>query len=444
VTRPAPRAALERMFRAALAAADPVAALRREVRARGDGALQVAGETLEPGVPLHVLAVGKAAAPMARAIDEIAGPRIAAGLLIGKPGRAAAPAGWTALEAAHPVPDATSERAGRRALGFAAETPRAGVLVVLLSGGASSLMACPQAGLSLEDVSATTRALLAAGAAIDELNAVRKHLAAAAGGRLAAAAGAARVIVLAVSDVSGDRFDLIGSGPCAADASRSEDALAVLDRRLPGGVPAAVRAHLLAGVRAGARAAGGAGALATPRVPHVLLAGNATAVEGARAAAERLGYAPIVVARELAGEARRAGARLAAVGAAVRAPRPVCLIAGGETTVHVRGGGRGGRSQELALAAAEILAGDPCVCLLAAGTDGEDGPTDAAGAFADGATLARALERGLDARAALAANDAYAFFEREGGLLRTGPTGTNVRDLVLLAVEPRGAPIPVR
>jgi glycerate-2-kinase len=444
VTPPAQRAALERIFRAAVAAADPGAALRREVRARGDGALLLAGEALGPGVPLHVLAVGKAAAPMARALDEIAGRRIAAGLLIAKPGRAAAPAGWTALEAAHPIPDATSERAGRRALRFAAETPPGGVLVVLLSGGASSLMACPRAGLTLEELSATTRALLAAGAAIDELNTVRKHLAAVAGGRLAAAAGGARVRVLAVSDVAGDRIDLIGSGPCAADPSRSADALAVLDRRLPADrVPAAVRAHLAAG-EGEERGRGPDAGSPADRVRHLLLAGNATALDGARDAAVREGLAPILVARELAGEARRAGARLAALGVAVRSAQPVCLIAGGETTVTVRGAGRGGRSQELALAAAEVLAGHDSVCLLAAGTDGEDGPTDAAGAFADGATLTRARERKLDARAALAANDAWGFFEREGGLLRTGPTGTNVRDLVLVAVQPPGAPIPSR
>jgi glycerate-2-kinase len=444
VIRPSPRAALERIFRAAVLAADPAAGLRREVLAQ-EGSLVLAGEVLAPGTPLLALAVGKAAGAMARALDEIAGRRVTAGLLIAKPGRAAAPPGWIALEAAHPVPDATSERAGRRALRFAADTPRDGVLLVLLSGGASSLMACPRDGLSLEDVSATTRALLAEGAAIDELNTVRKHVAAVAGGRLAAAAGGARVCVLALSDVAGDRIDLIGSGPCAADPSRCADALAVLSRRVPEDrVPAAVWAHLRAGARAELGASPLAAPTAPPRVRHVVLAGSATAVEGARAAALCEGFAPIVVAREVSGEARRAGARLAALAASLRPDRPVCLIAAGETTVTVRGAGRGGRSQELALSAALRLAGDPAVTILAAGTDGEDGPTDAAGAFADGDTLARGRAASLDARAALAANDAYGFFDREGGLLRTGPTGTNVRDLVLVSALPRGADGAVR
>ena len=438
MTLPDPRSALERMFRAGVAAADPAVALRREIGVRDDGALVLAGEVLPRGSPLHVLAVGKAAARMAGALDGIAGARVSAGLLIAKPGRATAPAGWCALEAAHPVPDPSSQRAGRRALRFAAETPRDGLLLVLVSGGASSLLACPLAGVSLDDLSATTRALLDAGAAIDELNTVRKHLAAVAGGRLALAAGGARVCVLAVSDVVGDRIDLIGSGPCAADSSRCADALAVLDRCVPADrVPAAVRAHLVAGARAEAAGTRAAGAAAAAGVRHVLLAGNATALTGAREAAQGLGFAPMVVTGELAGEARRAGARLAAVACALRSPHPVCLLAGGETTVRVRGGGRGGRSQELALAAAIALAGEALVCLLAAGTDGEDGPTDAAGAFADGATLARSRALSLDAGAALDANDSHTFFEREGGLLRTGPTGTNVRDLVLVSVLPR-------
>jgi glycerate-2-kinase len=441
VTEGGARARLERIFQAGVAAADPARALRREVRARADGSLSLAGEVLPAGTALHVLAVGKAAAVMAAAIEEIAGSRMAAGLAVTKPGHGRPLSRCELREAGHPVPDARSEHAGREALRFAAHVPPDAVLLVLLSGGASSLLATPAKGLELADLAATTRLLLASGAPIDEQNTVRKHLSAVSGGRLALETPARRVCVLALSDVSGDRFDVIGSGPCAPDPSRYRDALAVLEQRgVLGEVPEPVRGHLEAGVRGERPETPDAAEVAFSRVRHVLLASNRTALGGARAAAEREGFAAVVVSEELRGEARVAGARLAALVIATRsrAPagaldrrRPSCLLAGGETTVTLRGGGRGGRSQELALAAALCLAGDPAAALLAAGSDGSDGPTDAAGAFVDGGTVERAREAGLDAKAALDANDSYPFFEREGGLLRTGPTGTNVRDLVV-------------
>lgn len=419
------RARLERIFRAGVAAADPAAALARAVR-RDGASLVVAGEAVPASARVFALALGKAAVPMARALAAIAGDRLAAGLAIAPAGQGDAVAGFRVREAAHPVPDARSARAGREALGFVSSVPREDVLLVLLSGGTSSLTTCPAPGLSLADLSETTRRLLACGAPIDELNAVRRRLSAVAGGRLAAACGAARIDVLVISDVAGDRFDVIGSGPFFADVRESSDLAATLSRRnLWDALPASVRAQLEG------RAAGVA---ARPGVRHVLLASNRTALAGAREAARREGLRPVVLALELRGEAREVGARLAhlARGAVAPQARPACLLAGGETTVTVHGRGRGGRSQELALAAAIALEGDGGVVLLAAGTDGADGPTDAAGAFADGATLARARALGISAGAALADNDAHGFFAREGGLLRTGATGTNVRDLVLI------------
>lgn len=430
------RARLTRIFRAAVAAADPVRALRREVRRAPDGALSLAGEAIPPSQPLHVLALGKAAAPMARALEQIAGSRLARGLAITRRGDGAPLERCAQCYAAHPVPDGSSAEAGRAALRFAAEVPRDAVLLVLLSGGASSLTTCPVEGLDLPALAATTRALLASGAPIDELNAVRKHLSAVSGGRLARASQAARLCVLAVSDVAGDRFDVIGSGPCAPDPSRYADALAVLAARCPGAVPSAVRDHLEAGARGERPETPKPGDPCFAQVRHVLLASSRTALDGARAAAQREGQTPVLVTDALAGEARLAGTRLAALCRAVRASRPLCLLGAGETTVTVRGDGKGGRSQELCLAAALGLDGVPGVALLAAGTDGIDGPTDAAGAFADGDTLARARARGLDPQAALERNDAYPFFDAIDGLLRTGPTGTNVRDLVLLSVTP--------
>jgi glycerate-2-kinase len=312
---------------------------------------------------------------------------------------------------------------------------------VLLSGGASALLTRPLPGLALGDLAATTRALLACGAGIDELNTVRKHLVDLAGGRLARAAGAGRVELLAISDVHGDRLDLIGSGPCTPDPSTFADALAVIERRgLRGTLPPPVVTELEAGAHGERPESPKPGDPTFARVRSRILASNATALSAARSAAERCGLAPILATAALRGEARVVGRRLAALARATRRTRPLCLLAGGETTVTVRGAGRGGRCQELALAAALELAGESGVMLLAAGTDGSDGPTDAAGAFADGGSVARGAARNADARSALAGNDAHAFFAAEGSLLHTGPTDTNVNDLVLVWLEPQPAP----
>jgi glycerate-2-kinase len=426
-----PRAELEACFAAALGAVDAAACVRRAVTARGDS-LAIAGAPLPVGARLVVLALGKAAAAMAAELERIAGGRIAAGLAVTAEGHALPLARIGLRLAAHPVPDVRCERAAREALALAAEARPEDVLVVLLSGGASSLCACPAPGLRIEDLARTSAALLAGGTPIDELNAVRKHTSDFAGGRLARAAGCRRIEVLAISDVPGDRIDVIGSGPLAADPTRYADALAAIDRRgLAEAVAPAVLAHLRAGARGEREETPKPGDPALARVRTTLVARNATAVEAALAAGRRAGLRA-VRAGSLAGEAREAGRRLAALAAALRADGPLLLVAGGETTVSVRGTGRGGRSQELALAAAVALEGRADCALLAAGTDGRDGPTDAAGAYADGGTLARARARGLDARAALANNDSHGFFCAEGGVFRTGPTRTNVMDLALL------------
>ena len=423
------RAQLEAIFRSALEAVEPAVALRRAV-SRGQGALRVAGDALPADARLVVLALGKAALPMARALEAIAGDAVAAGLIVARePGES----GRLPLRvAAHPVPDARSAAAGEEVLRIAGAARPDDVLLLLLSGGASSLLATPAPGLGIDDLAFTSAALLASGAAIDELNAVRKHLSALAGGRLALRAASRRIEVLAISDVPGDRFDVIGSGPCCADPTTYADALAVLRRHdLASRVPARVLAHLEAGARGERDETPKPGDPRLARVRHTLLANNRGALEAAAAAATAQGLRACLVSGALAGEARMMGRRLAALALAARDAPPLCLLAGGETTVRVRGAGRGGRSQELALAAAVELDGRSDAALLAAGTDGSDGPTDAAGAFADGDTLARAARCGRDARAALADNDAYGFFAAEGGLLRTGPTGTNVMDLVL-------------
>jgi glycerate 2-kinase len=355
----------------------------------------------------------------------------------------AVPDGFTAVVGGHPVPTAGSERAGRRALEIARSTRADDRLLVLLSGGASSLMAAPADGVTLDDKRATTGRLLRSGADIHALNTVRKHLSAIKGGWLAASA-AGHSETLVISDVVGDDVSVIASGPTVADASRFQDALDVLNRF--GGVasyPPAVVARLTRG--ASGTGDGSSRVVETPKPGDPRLARSTTRVIGSRreamagavAEASSRRYHVVRLDDPVTGDARTAArSHLAAVLArAADLARPVCVVSSGETTVHVTGRGTGGRNQEFALAAAELLSPTATMGLASVGTDGIDGPTDAAGAYVDSSTLARAGAQGLAPGPFLSDNNAYAFFDALGDLIHTGPTGTNVGDLhvILLA-----------
>lgn len=374
---------------------------------------------------------------MAAAAARRLGSRIRAGLVVAAT-PASVPDGFELIVGGHPVPTNESERGGRRALELAATLPPNERLLVLLSGGASALMAVPADGITLEDKRATTERLLRSGADIHALNTVRKHLSAIKGGWLAAQADG-WCDAFAISDVVGDDPSFIASGPTIADLSRFEDALDVL-RRFGGeaGYPNAVVARLRQG---------GSGTLPeTPKPGDARIARARTAVIGSRrnamagalAEAVRLGYHILRLDDPVVGEARTtAVAHLRAVLAhAAGLGRPACVVSSGETTVHVTGSGKGGRNQEFALAAAEPLFHAGTVAVVTSiGTDGIDGPTDAAGAVVDSTTIARAAAAGLAPGRFLSENNAYAFFEALGDLIHTGPTGTNVGDLhvILLA-----------
>jgi glycerate 2-kinase len=332
----------------------------------------------------------------------------------------------------HPVPTAASEAAGRAALRLAQSAAAEETLLVLLSGGASALMAVPVDALSLADKARTTEVLLKNGASIVELNCVRKHLSAIKGGRLAAAATAARTVTLAISDVVGDDLTVIGSGPTVTDTSTYEDALRALDEY--GGrdrFPAAVVSRLVAGTR---------GEL--PETPKVLRGSGSVAqvigsrheaMAGAAQEARARGYSVRILEAAVVGEARTAAERAVAAAAEAAGGGPMCLISSGETTVHVKGPGRGGRNQEFALACVDTISRFATTAALASvGTDGVDGPTDAAGAVADSSTLQRAAAASLAPARFLERNDAYAFFAALGDLIQTGPTGTNVGDLQII------------
>ncbi|HEY8550986.1 MAG TPA: DUF4147 domain-containing protein [Vicinamibacterales bacterium] len=383
-----------------------------------------------------VIAAGKAAGSMLDACVAC-GIEPRAGVIASTHLPLHTPPGVQRFVAGHPVPNPDSERAALAALALAGSAGPDDRLLVLLSGGASAILAAPAPGIALADKVVTTKLLLEAGAAIHEVNAVRKHLSAIKGGQLAAAAGCPS-ITMALSDVVGNDPSVIGSGPTVADPSTFADALAVLDRfALRDRVPAPVRERLEAGARGEVAETPKPGDARLGRAEYVLVGSRAEAMDAARAAAIDRGYATVTIEAPLVGEARDAGPRFLnmAVSAAQRLPRPACVIVSGETTVRVTGKGKGGRNQELCLASVERLAalGAPAV-LVSVGTDGIDGPTDAAGAVADSSTLQRARDAGLPPAPFLADNDAYTFFDRLGDLVRTGPSDTNVGDLQILVI----------
>lgn len=348
------------------------------------------------------------------------------------------------------MPTEGSVIAGRRARALAAAVPGEGTLVVLLSGGASALMALPADGIALDDKVRVTEILLRGGAAIDALNAVRKHLSAIKGGRLAAAMTAPSR-TLAISDVVGDDLAVIGSGPTVADASTFADALAALDRVADRSAwPAAVTRRLVQGAAGALTETPKPGDARLARHHATVIGGRRDAMAGAADLAARRGYTTIVLEAPVTGEARHAVvehlgqvAALLASGAG-RSTRGLCVISSGETTVRVTGRGRGGRNQEFVLAGLEHLPGlGPFAACASVGTDGVDGPTDAAGAIGDATSLARAAAAGLaPAGDFLQQNDSYHFFRAMDDLVVTGPTGTNVGDLqvVLAPIEPSGPP----
>jgi glycerate-2-kinase len=401
------------------------------VHRRGDR-LTLAGREVPDHTQLVILAAGKAAAAMASALEELAADRIERGLVVTKDGHGAHLSKLALRHAGHPLPDERSERSAREAIALVESAAPDELLVVLLSGGASALLSCPLPGLSREDLVATTQLLLDSGVEIAEINTVRKQLTEISGGRLARRARSHAIEVLAISDVPGDAIEILASGPCAADSGTPAEALEILERcGLRGrGIPR-VAAHLESGHEESVKP----GDPSLARVRTRILASNRDALDGARAAAQERGLRAVTVTDGLCGEAREAGRRLAALAQSLRGEGPLLLLAGGETTVTLRGDGKGGRNQELALAAACELQETSGIALLAAGTDGTDGPTDAAGAYADGGTVGRGSALGLDARAALERNDSYRFWSAEGGLLVTGPTRTNVMDLVLVLVQ---------
>lgn len=417
--------AARRIVASALEAVNPLTCVRQHLdRDRDVGAAR----------RVLVIGAGKASAAMAEKAEEILGDRIERGWVNTKRGHGAALRRVRCQECGHPVPDAAGLEGARQIAEIAKEAGEGDLVLFLLSGGASALLPLPAQGVSLSDKQAVTRLLLQSGADIQEMNAVRKHLSSIKGGRLARLAAPARVLSLILSDVVGDDLGTIGSGPTAPDASTFEDARNVLKRRkIWDQAPETVRQTLERGEDETPKP----GSPIFDNVSNRIVGNNRQALEAARNAATGLGFHTLLLSSTVTGETRDIARVHASIlreicqtGQPVR--RPACIITGGETTVTVRGSGKGGRNQEFALAAALELQGLTEVLALSFGTDGTDGSTDAAGAFADESTVRRAEDAGLDARGRLDNNDSYPVFKVLGDLIVTGPTRTNVMDIHLL------------
>ena len=394
---------------------------------------------------LYLISFGKAAYPMTKAVSDFADDLLTKGIMITKYGHvpeAGVSHKIEVFEAAHPVPDIQGVLATERVIGLLEKADSATLVVCLISGGGSALLVAPHKDISLAEKQQITQLLLKAGANIQELNTVRKHLSRIKGGRLAEIAYPARVLSLILSDVIGDPLDVIASGPTSPDQTTFQDALKVIKRYdLGDKISENARLILIRGATGEIAETPKEGNPVFAWVQNIIVGSNKKAIETAKREAEGQGYQAAVISAELQGEARDAATWLARKaiearrGLAGGSQGKICLISGGETTVTVRGNGMGGRNTELSLAFAQEIKGMKGITLLSAGTDGTDGPTDAAGAIVDGGTIEKAEAAGINPEDYLKNNDSYNFFKSAGGLFITGPTGTNVMDLQIILLD---------
>lgn len=440
---------LEKIYRDAVREVDPAGLIQSRVKKDGRK-LSILGpdtkisEDLSRYKQVIVLGIGKASARMASAMESILEDELSAGFVITKYGHGLKLRKIQVMEAGHPVPDENSLKGARILSQMAAAADVHTLIINLISGGGSSLLCLPADGISLEDKRQATRVLLASGADIDEMNCIRKHISKVKGGGLAKIASPARLINLILSDVIGDRIDTIASGITAPDHTTFEDALSIVRKyALEDKLPQAVRDHLVCGAQGKIPETPKADNPVFRNTVNIILGNNTLAVNAARKTAQRLGYDARILSTTLAGEASGAGSYFAQLAKVIDSgksgiAKPAAIIAGGETTVTIRGKGKGGRNQEMALAFAielhRIYPGSSNIFFLSAGTDGSDGPTDAAGAFVKPALMEKMKAISAQAAACLTENDSYHFFRDTGDLFKTGPTYTNVCDIEILVV----------
>jgi hydroxypyruvate reductase len=439
---PAIRTPILAVLEAALAAVNPYQAVRTTLQKEGDD-LWVGERHYSLNRYRHfwVLGAGKAGGPMTQAVEAVLGERITGGLVVVKYGHGAATQRVEVVEASHPLPDQAGMDAGQRILALAQQATADDLVIALLSGGGSALLEAPAPPLTLTDFQGMTTALLACGATINEINCLRKHCSALKGGQLARAVAPATLITLVLSDVVGSPLDVIASGPTVPDSSTWREAWAVVEKyQLVATLSPAIIARLRAGLAGEISDTPKAGDPLFARSPTLVVADNRIAAQAACHQAKALSFNPLLLTTFVEGEASAVAKVAVAVAREVQASHqpvapPACLILGGETTVTLGASpGKGGRNQELALAAALSLQGSQGITMVSLATDGSDGPTDSAGALVDGTTVLRGQAQGLDAQAHLQRHDAYPYLQAVDDLLITGPTQTNVNDLILVFV----------
>jgi glycerate 2-kinase len=430
------------IFNAGLEAADPNQAVRRSVKVNKEGILTVNDRTYELNHYNKILVVGagKASAPMAAALEELLSSRITEGTITTKYGHGLPLHIITITEAGHPVPDEKGYAGTEHILKLLEMADEHTLVFCLISGGGSALMPLPVPGLTLEDKQKTTQALLDCGATIHEINTIRKHISAVKGGKLAKAAYPCTLVTLILSDVIGDDLDVIASGPTVPDRSTYADCLKIINKYdLIDKVPPVVSAYIERGCSGIEPETPKPGDPIFDKTQSVIIGSAGLSINAAKGKADILGYNTLILSSFIEGETRDvAGVHTAIIREILTSGNPVgkpaCIISGGETTVTIHGSGLGGRNMEFVLAAAIEIDGLDDILVLSGGTDGTDGPTDAAGACAEGSTVQRALGQGLSAQEYLRNNDSYHFFEALGDLVKTGPTMTNVMDLRILLV----------
>ncbi|MBN2515068.1 MAG: glycerate kinase [Deltaproteobacteria bacterium] len=430
------------IFNAGLKAADPNQAVNRSVKVDAQGVLTVNDRAyeLEHYNRILVVGAGKASAPMAAALEDLLGSQITEGTITTKYGHGLPLRVITLTEAGHPVPDKKGYAGTEHILKLLERADEHTLVFCLISGGGSALMPLPVSGLTLEDKQKTTQALLECGATIHEINTIRKHISAVKGGKLAKAAYPGTLVTLILSDVIGDDLDVIASGPTVPDRSTYADCMEIINKYdLVDKVPPVVSTYIERGCSGIESETPKPGDPIFDKTQAVIIGSAGLSMSAAKSKADTLGYNALILSSFIEGETRDvAGVHTAIIKEILKSGNPVnkpaCIISGGETTVTIHGSGLGGRNMEFVLAAAIEINGLDDILVLSGGTDGTDGPTDAAGAYAEGSTVKRALEQGLSAREYLRNNDSYHFFEALGDLVKTGPTMTNVMDLRILLV----------
>ena len=390
---------------------------------------------------IFVIGAGKAGAPMAKALEHVLGDRITEGIVNVKYGFTDTLSKIRLIEAGHPFPDENGELGAIKILDLLKKASDRDLIFSIISGGGSALLPNPVSGVTLEDKQNTTKVLLECGATINELNAVRKHISGTKGGRMAMAAAPATVINLILSDVVGDKLDTIASGPFVPDESSFNDVSRIFEKySIRERIPASVINHIEAGIAGNRDETPKHGEFFFNKVHNIIIGSNILALKGAAHHAEERGYSPVILSSMIEGESRdvakvHVGIIKEVISSGNPAKTPLCLISGGETTVTIKGSGKGGRNQEFCLAGAIDMHGlSNKVVMLSGGTDGNDGPTDAAGAIADTETFSRAVNAGINPHKYLAENDSYNFFKTMGDLIITGPTNTNVMDIRIILI----------